>query len=91
LEWFFHFAPGLDFQLEAHSMTILKNGKSLLVLSLPANVSVLLRDAWFSYDYGMKQITKELYATWTGKLEKRETLFNWQFHPTGKKSMMEGD
>ncbi len=91
LEWFFHFAPGLDFQLEAQSMTILKNGKSLLVLSLPANVSVLLRDAWFSYDYGMKQTTKELYATWTGKLEKRETLFNWQFHPTGKKSMMEGD
>ncbi len=70
MEWFFHFAPDLEFDLceERHALTVLKNGLSFLIVHIPdGGVRPQLRDSWYSPHYGVKQRNRELYAAMAGQ------------------------
>jgi hypothetical protein len=82
LEWFFHFAPGLDIQPNAAgcSFTVFKDGQPFLILQAPDNgMCFEARDTWYSDRYGSKQPNRELYAQWRGEVDDRNTIFRWQF------------
>jgi hypothetical protein len=82
LEWFFHFAPGLDLQLDRgeHTLTVLKEGQSFLIVHIPDNgIRPQLRNTWFSYQYGIKQSNRGLYAQWQGAMKGEGVSFHWQF------------
>jgi hypothetical protein len=82
MEWFFHFATGLDLQLNAeeHVLTVLKEGRSFLIVHMPDNgILCQLRNDWYSYKYGVKQRNRVLYARWQGKLENEGISFHWKF------------
>jgi hypothetical protein len=81
LEWFFHFAPGLELDLheEDHTVTVLKDGQSFLTVHIPAGgVRPQLRDSWYSQQYGVKQRNRELYAQWQGEVDNGMS-FQWRF------------
>jgi hypothetical protein len=82
LEWFFHFAPGLELDLneERGTLTVLRNGRAFLIVRLPeSGVRPQVRDTWYSQEYGIKQSNRELYAKWQGKVEGNGVGFHWQF------------
>jgi hypothetical protein len=82
MEWFFHFVTGLDLQLNAeeHVLTVLKEGRSFLIVHIPDNgILCQLRNDWYSYKYGVKQRNRVLYARWQGKLENEGISFHWKF------------
>jgi hypothetical protein len=82
LEWFFHFAPGLDLQLQEgeHTLTVLKENHPFLIMHLPdKEIRSQLRDTWYSYQYGVKQSNRGLVAQWQGELEGEGVSFHWQF------------
>jgi hypothetical protein len=93
LEWFFHFAPGLDLQLDEgeHTFTVLKEGCPFLIVHMPDDgIRSQLRDTWFSYQYGVKQSNQELYAQWQGELEGNDKSFHWQFQLVNERSLPKG-
>ena len=82
IEWFFHFAPGLELDLheEGHTVTVLKDGRSFVIAHIPeGGVRPQLRDSWHSPQYGVKQCNRELYARWQGGLGGNGVSFHWQF------------
>lgn len=82
LEWYFHFAPGLDFQSheELHSLTILRNNEPFVIFHLPENVLVSqMDDSWYSNQYNVKEKNIGLYGKWQGMLGSEGTSFQWQF------------
>lgn len=82
IEWFFHFAPGLDLQLniEQHTLTVLKEGRSFLIVHIPdKGIRSHLRNTWSSYQYGVKQTSEGLSGAWRGELEGEGTSFHWRF------------
>lgn len=82
LEWFFHFAPGLELQMceGEHTLTVLKQHLPFLVMHLPGNgIRFQVRDSWYSYQYGVKQSNLELYGQWQGQLDGKGVWFHWQF------------
>jgi hypothetical protein len=82
LEWFFHFAPGLNVQLDEgeHTFTVFKEGCPFLIGHMPdAGIRSQLRETWFSYQYGVKQSNLGLHAQWQGELEGNDKSFHWQF------------
>jgi hypothetical protein len=81
LEWFFHFAPGLELELhqEGHRVTVLKAGRSYLTLDIPGTgVRPEQRESWYSQQYGVKECNQVLYAHWKGKLAEGVS-FRWRF------------
>jgi len=82
IEWFFHFAPGLDLQLVEgeHALTVLKGGQPFLIVRMPGNgISSQLKDTWFSFQYGVKQSSRGLYVRWKGELAGKGVSFPWRF------------
>jgi hypothetical protein len=82
MEWFFHFAPGLDLQLDQgdSKVTVLKEGKPLLIVNIPqVGIRCQMRNDWYSCQYGVKQHNHVLYAQWQGELNCEGMLFRWQF------------
>lgn len=80
LEWFFHFAPGLEIVLGETSHSIVKNSKVIGTISTPDNgIQVETKSAWFSYQYGEKVPNVQIYAVWEGDLTENETAFRWNF------------
>jgi hypothetical protein len=80
IEWFFHFAPGLDLQLDEreHTLIVFKEGRPFLIVHLPAHgIRSQLKDAWSSYLYGIKQASRELNMRWNGKLDGGGVSFRW--------------
>jgi Heparinase II/III-like protein/Heparinase II/III N-terminus len=81
LEWFFHFAPGLELDLHdvGHTVTVLKDGRSYLTLEIPdGGVCLQLREGWYSEQYGVKECNQVLYAQWKGELG-HGVSFRWRF------------
>ena len=81
LEWFFHFAPGLELALdeEGHRITVLKNGRSYATLDIAdGGVRPHLREGWYSQQYGAKECNQVLYAQWKGELGDGVS-FRWRF------------
>lgn len=82
IEWFFHFAPGLDLQFveQEHAITVCNEGQPFLNVRLPDNrIRTRLRDTWFSYQYGVKQLNRGVYAIWQGELPEEGVSFHWEF------------
>jgi len=81
LEWFFHFAPGLELRLhENHTATVLRSGHPVVRVQLPDGpLGLELRDGWYSRDYGVKLRNQELYARWQGPLDRGGVSFPWRF------------
>lgn len=82
IDWFFNFAPELDFELleKDRTLRVFKAGLPFLSVHIPGNgISVQLTDAWYSYYYGVKQCNQRLHAQWQGRLKKNGELFHWQF------------
>jgi hypothetical protein len=82
MEWFFHFAPGLQLDLPqgSRTVTVLKDGKSFLTMQIPdGGVRPQVRDSWYSRQYGIKQCNRELYAQWHGELDNNGVSFQWRF------------
>jgi hypothetical protein len=82
IDWFFNFAPGLDFELLERDRTlrVFKSGLPFLSVRMPDNgISVQLIDAWYSYYYGVKQCNQRLHAQWQGRLKENGESFHWQF------------
>jgi hypothetical protein len=81
LEWFFHFAPGLELDLhqEGHRVTVLKDGRSYLTLDIAdGGVRSERRESWYSPHYGAKECNQVLYAQWKGELGDGVS-FRWRF------------
>jgi hypothetical protein len=86
LEWFFHFAPGLELDLrdEDRTVTVLKGTRSFLTVQIPAGgVRPQLRDGWYSDQYGLKTRNRELYGHWRGGLNPNGASFRWRFQLVG--------
>jgi hypothetical protein len=82
MEWFFHFAPGLELNLDAtrNIATVLKDGRPFVTVKIPdGGVRARLRDGWYSHQYGSKQPNRELYAQWQGELGSSGVSFRWRF------------
>ena len=82
MEWFFHFAPGLDLQLDQgdSKVSVLKEGKPFLIVNIPqVGIRCQMRNDWYSCQYGVKQHNHVLYAQWQGELNCEGMLFRWQF------------
>jgi hypothetical protein len=82
MEWFFHFAPGLELDLyeAGQTATVLKDGRPFLTVHIPdGGIRPRLRDSWYSHQYGIKQLNRELYAQWQGELGTSGMSFHWQF------------
>jgi hypothetical protein len=93
LEWFFHFAPGLDLQLQEgkHTLTVLKESHPFLIMHLPDNgIRPQLKNTWYSYQYGVKQSNLGLYAQWQGELEGEGVSFHWQFQLANERPLPTG-
>jgi hypothetical protein len=93
MEWFFHFAPGLDLQqAEAdHIITVIKEGRAFLTVNVPHNgIHCQIRDDWYSYQYGVKQPNRGLYARWQGELNGEGVSFNWQFCLVNERPQQKG-
>jgi hypothetical protein len=84
LEWFFHFSPGLDFQVGGHgTIKVLKDGRSIIDILLPITFEdYQIRDTWCSYQYGIKGLNKELHTKWQGSVENNDVDFRWKFEHT---------
>ena len=83
MKWFFHFAPGLDLQLDGgeHTLIVLKKGQFFLIVHLPdKGIRSQLINTYSSYQYGVKQANRGLYAQWQGELKSEGVSFHWQFH-----------
>ena len=92
LQWFFHFAPGLDLLLHGgrQTLSVLKGGNLFVTLHLPDNgIFYELRDSWCSYYYGIKKSNRVIHANWRGKLEDEPVSFHWQFASRAKDSLAE--
>jgi hypothetical protein len=82
MEWFFHFAPGLELDIHpgGHLVTVVQGGHSLLTVHVPdGGLRVEARDSWYSQQYGIKQSNQALYAQWRGALQGHDVQFRWQF------------
>jgi hypothetical protein len=82
MEWFFHFDPSLELQLniEEGTLMVVNKGEPFLIVDTPDRGPLLqVRDSWFSYRYGVKQRNRELYAQWQGQLKEEGVEFCWQF------------
>ena len=82
LEWFFHFAPDLELELDetGRTGTVLRDGQCWLLVHLPdGGVRSQLRDSWYSHQYGLKQANRELYAQWRGEVDGGGAHFRWRF------------
>jgi len=82
VEWFFHFAPGLELHLNEgeHTLTVLKEGQTLVIARIPGNgTRCQLRDSWWSYQYGVKEPNRGLYGQWKGTLRDGGASFQWLF------------
>lgn len=91
IDWFFNFAPGLDFDLNRNNRVLLvsREGSPFLKLYLPeADLDLDLHLGWYSNQYGVKQRTQKLYAHWRGKLPESGALFHWRFEADGVKSVL---
>ena len=70
LEWFFHFAPGIEILLGEKQHSLVKNSKIIGTISAPENgVRVETKSAWFSYEYGVKVPNVQMHAVWEGSLK----------------------
>ena len=78
LEWFFHFAPGLDVEPGESGCAIIKNSNVIGMISLPG-VRLEKKSAWFSYDYGVKIPNAQIHAAWEGELTEADSEFQWRF------------
>lgn len=81
LEWFFHFAPGLDLQLDEgeHTLSVLKEGRPFLMMHIPdTDIRAQLTDTWFSDQYGVKQPSRGLHVGCKKKLEGEGVTFYWR-------------
>jgi hypothetical protein len=82
VEWYFHFAPGLELQLREGDPTIavLREGRPFLTMNIPHNgIRCQTRDDWYSCQYGVKQRNRGLHAQWRGALNGEGVSFHWQF------------
>jgi hypothetical protein len=82
LEWYFHFAPGLELQLDELDMTVkvIKNGRPFLLMHIPwQGLRAQLRDSWYSSQYGAKQSNRELYVRREGDGPGSAASFEWTF------------
>ena len=94
IEWFFHFAPGLDLQPGSgeQTLTVLKESRPFLIVHMPDNrIHYELRDDWYSYQYGNKQSNRVLYARWQGDLDSECASFHWQFALANKNTQTAGE
>ena len=94
LEWFFHFSPDLELELnvDGHKLTVIRNGGPFLIMRLPENgLRFQVRDSWYSEQYGIKKSNYELYAQWHGILKEDDGVcFNWQFQFVDQKPLLTG-
>jgi hypothetical protein len=93
LEWFFHFAPGLDLLIkeEEQRLSVLKEGRPFLTVHLPdQRIHYELREDWYSYQYDNKQSNQVLYAKWQGELEGERAPFHWKFQRADARSLAPG-
>jgi hypothetical protein len=82
IECFFHFAPGLelDLQEDRHTLTVLKDGQPFVIVHIPTEgLRPQLSDAWYSDQYGVKQRNRGLVARWEGELQGNAASFRWAF------------
>jgi hypothetical protein len=89
IEWFFHFAPGLELRLEEGEPTllVLKEDRPFVILHMPENgLHFKLRKTWFSGQYGVKQCNQELYAHWEGNMQGAKISFQWKFKTVKEES-----
>ena len=87
MEWFFHFAPGLELEIDEREnmLTVFREGRSFLTLQMPNHgVRFQVGNSWFSYQYGLKQANRELVAYWQEKLEGGTSSFRWLFQLISK-------
>ncbi|GAB1469194.1 hypothetical protein MASR2M66_00700 [Chloroflexota bacterium] len=90
IDWFFNFAPGLDFDLRENDriLFVTRAGSPFLKLHLPdGDFDFELQLGWYSNQYGLKQRTQKLYAQWRGRLLEDGTLFHWSFEADQIKSV----
>ena len=81
LEWFFHFAPGLELDIskEGERVTVLKDNQPFVTVDIPdEGVQLQVKKSWYSEQYGARQSNRALYAQWRGKLGD-EVSFRWCF------------
>ncbi len=80
LEWFFHFAPGLEVVPGENGCSVVRDSKPIGSISAPGReVRLEKKSDWFSYDYGVKLPNTQLYAVWEGELADTDTEFHWRF------------
>lgn len=80
LEWFFHFAPGLEVVPKENNFSIVKNSMPIgTILAPDRGVRLVIKNAWFSYNYGVKLPNTQVYAVWEGELTGTDTEFHWRF------------
>jgi hypothetical protein len=95
LEWFFHYAPGLELNADGgkQEVKVIKGSNPFLVMQMPdQSIQYEIRESWFSYQYGAKEINSEFSANWEGSLNEEGMSFHWRFelvdsqHLKGKRS-----
>jgi hypothetical protein len=94
MEWYFHFAPDLEVQLQENEriLMMLKEGRPFLNVDMPRKeISYQLRDDWYSYKYGVKQRNRVLYAHWQGEINEKGVSFIWKFQLINKKPSSTGE
>lgn len=82
IDWFFHFAPELELQLdeEGHALTVLREGRPFVIVHIPHNgVRFHVGDSWYSRHYGVKQANRALVGRWQGEMVAGGTSFAWEF------------
>lgn len=82
IEWFFHFARGLNAHLDEvkRTVTVLREGRAFIIMQFPdGGVRPQLRDSVYSSQYGVKQSNGSLVARWQGLVHGEGVSFRWQF------------
>ena len=92
LEWFFHFAPGIEILLGEKQHSLVKNSKIIGTISAPENgVRVETKSTWFSYEYGAKVPNVQMHAVWEGSLNENGTNFFWHFQFVPSNAALTGE
>jgi hypothetical protein len=82
IEWYFHFAPNLQLELDENACTlkVREEGRLFVTVTLPERgIRFQIRDSYYSHNYGQKQINCQLYGVWHGNLRTEGIAFGWLF------------
>jgi hypothetical protein len=80
LEWYFHFAPDMDFPSSSndHNFIELTNCSFAVIVQPPKGVLYERLQGWYSYKYSIKETAPLLKGVWHGNLSSQGLTFCWR-------------